>query len=342
MNQLLAVFLVLFFVRNQAETPVVITTWGNTDFQSATQKAIDRLKTAPNHRLLALVEGLTECEARQCDTTVGFGGSPDESGETTLDALLMDGPKKKMGAVGDLRKIKSAAKVAWAVMNHTKHSFIVGNQATKFAISMGFSEEDLTTDVSSTMHKSWLEARCQPNYWVNVEPDPQKTCGPYKPSIVKGKPEKPESYKETFTENSHDTIGMVVIDSDSNIAAGTSTNGARNKIAGRVGDSPIPGAGAYVDNEVGGAAATGDGDIMMRFLPSFLAVEKMKSGTNPTKAAEIAVLRIKQYYPNYFGAVIAANRNGDHGAACNGMKTFSYVVGRADEDKVKVYTVNCI
>ena len=97
---------------------------------------------------------------------------------------------------------------------------------------MGFSEQDLTTDVSSEMHKQWLEARCQPNFWVNVEPDPRKTCGPYKPSTMDKKSRKLGNYKDIFTETSHDTIGMVVIDANNDVAAGTSTNGARNKIPG--------------------------------------------------------------------------------------------------------------
>uniref|UniRef100_A0AC34RCT5 Uncharacterized protein n=1 Tax=Panagrolaimus sp. JU765 TaxID=591449 RepID=A0AC34RCT5_9BILA len=123
-------YLILFFVPIQSypQIPIVVTTWANQGFQLAADKAIDRLSINPTHRMLALVEGLTECELLQCDTTVGYGGSPDETGETTLDALLIDGPGQKMGAVGDLRKIKSAAKVAWAVMNYTEHSFLAGNQ----------------------------------------------------------------------------------------------------------------------------------------------------------------------------------------------------------------------
>lgn len=124
----LALFLLIKASTVSSHIPFAITTWANKDFQAACQRTVDRLKINPTHRMLALVEGLTECENRQCDTTVGFGGSPDESGETTLDALLMDGPGQKMGAVGDIRRIKSAAKVAWAVMNHTKHSFIAGDQ----------------------------------------------------------------------------------------------------------------------------------------------------------------------------------------------------------------------
>lgn len=102
-------------------------------------------------------------------------------------------------------------------------------------------------------------------YFQDVSPDPKTNCGPYTPNT--------QSTKDTkvgpFNSKNHDTIGMIVIDETGHIIAGTSTNGANHKIAGRVGDSPVPGAGAYADNEVGAAVATGDGDIMMRFLPRF-------------------------------------------------------------------------
>jgi N4-(beta-N-acetylglucosaminyl)-L-asparaginase len=125
-----ALFLSIGFSSTVKENklPLIVSTWGNKDFQAAAQKSLDRIRISPSHRLLALVEGLSECENRQCDTTVGYGGSPDEDGETTLDAMLMDGPGQKMGAVADLREVKQVAAVAWSVMNHTKHSFIVGNQ----------------------------------------------------------------------------------------------------------------------------------------------------------------------------------------------------------------------
>lgn len=100
-------------------------------------------------------------DSRSCS----FGGSPDESGETTLDAIIMDGPGHKMGAVGDLRRIKNAIGVARAVMNFTKHSFLVGDSATQFAVSMGFQEETLQTDTSVDMWKSWRAKQCQPNFW---------------------------------------------------------------------------------------------------------------------------------------------------------------------------------
>ena len=142
---------------------------------------------------------------------------------------------------------------------------------------------------------------------------------------------------------------MLLIDEQRNVVAGTSSNGARNKIPGRVGDSPIVGAGAYADNEVGGAAATGDGDLMMRFLPSFLAVELMRQGQSPAEATREAIGRIQRYQPKFFGAIIAASVDGAFGAACskgpNGeLKIFGYSVvdPRTGGGKVRVEEVECL
>ncbi|RZF35170.1 hypothetical protein LSTR_LSTR012375 [Laodelphax striatellus] len=109
----------------------------------------------------------------------------------------------------------------------------------------------------------------------------------------------------------------------------------------RVGDAPIAGAGGFADSRVGAAAATGDGDVMMRFLPSFHAVEEMRQGATPTEAAEKAIKRIADYYPNFFGALIAANADGDYGAACNGMEFFPFNVVNPALNKVVVKTVRC-
>uniref|UniRef100_A0A0N4ZKJ2 N(4)-(beta-N-acetylglucosaminyl)-L-asparaginase n=1 Tax=Parastrongyloides trichosuri TaxID=131310 RepID=A0A0N4ZKJ2_PARTI len=294
-----------------------------------------------NNRLYALTEGLSKCEELQCDGTVGYGGSPDESGETTLDSLIMDGLGQRMGAVGDLRRIKDAARVAWAVMNYTKHSLLVGDQATKFAIGMGFKEESLITNQSKEMNDKWRENKCQPNFWQNVVPSPSESCGPYTP-IDKVGSDYQIRIGNVFSNMNHDTIGMVIIDKDKNVSVGTSTNGARNKIPGRIGDSPIPGAGAFVLNDVGGASATGDGDIMMRYLPSFHTVESMKGGMKPKAAARLAIQRIQKDYGNFFGAIIAANIDGDFGAACSGMENFSFSFRSGRDKSVRKYTVNCI
>lgn len=109
-----------------------------------------------------------------------------------------------------------------------------------------------------------------------------------------------------------------------------------------MGDSPIPGSGVYVDKFVGGAAATGDGDVMMRFLPALVAVEGMRNGYVPRKAAEVAVFRVANYYPEFVGAVISINVAGEYGAACHGMETFPYSVANSETDTVEIEKVTCI
>ncbi|EJW71506.1 hypothetical protein WUBG_17584 [Wuchereria bancrofti] len=118
---------------------------------------------------------------------------------------------------------------------------------------------------------------------------------------------------------------MIVVDFENNISAGTSTNGANHKIPGRIGDSPIPGAGAYADNDIGGAVSTGDGDIMMRFVSSFQTVHYMREGKMPAEAAEITIRAISRKYPNFRGAIVAVDKKGNFGAACHGMDFSNFV-----------------
>lgn len=313
--------------------PVVVNTWGFTD---ATQKAWTVLTGENGTALDAVEQGCLQCEIDQCDGTVGFGGSPDESGETTLDALIIDGPSYTMGAVGDLRRVKQAISVARKVMEHSTHTLLVGEQATKFALSMGFQEVSLTTNHSKQMWIDWREAHCQPNYWKNVLPDPKTSCGPYRPALAT------ESCDVSHASASnHDTIGMVAVDARGRLSAGTSTNGMNHKIPGRVGDSPVPGAGAYADQEVGGAAGTGDGDVLLRFLPSYQAVENMRRGASPTDACRDALHRIVRHHPQFVGAVVAVNVNGAYGAACHGIADFPFCVANPTYGTVVVKRVNC-
>ncbi|CAG4940245.1 unnamed protein product [Colias eurytheme] len=340
MKKSLILLFYLYIALNQTNSelniPIVITTW---KFENSTIGAWDVLKEGGS-ALDAIERGASICESQQCDGTVGFGGSPDENGETTLDALLMNGKTMKVGAVGALRRIKKAVSVARHVLEHTKHSILVGELATQFAVQMGFEEENLTTKHSKKLWMNWHNSgHCQPNFWMDVTPDPSQFCGPYQPKqnlqdrskMIKG-----DRYN-------HDTIGMVAIDKNGDIAAGTSTNGAKYKIPGRVGDSPIPGAGAYADNTVGAATATGDGDVMLRFLPSFLAVEEMRRGALPTEAAQVAIKRIAKYYPNFMGAVVALRKDGKYGAACHGLggMPFPFVVQGDSMDHHKVELVDC-
>jgi N4-(beta-N-acetylglucosaminyl)-L-asparaginase len=146
----------------------------------------------------AVEAGCSECEVEQCDGTVGYGGSPDEKGQTTLDAMIMDGVTHDVGSVGCLKDIKEAISVARNVMEHTNETLLVGDDATDFAVMMGFVKQDLQTNKSREEYQQWLENNCQPNYWKEgtVTPDPDKSCGPYKP--INGKCENEDPVSSTL------------------------------------------------------------------------------------------------------------------------------------------------
>lgn len=143
----------------------------------------------------------------------------------------------RVGAVANLRFIKEAISVARHVLDYTKHTLLVGDQATDFAESMGFTRQNLSTSRNDEIMNNWKTNNCQPNYRRNVLPEPETSCGPY---VKIEAPLRNYQVLPPFDEHNHDTIGMIAIDKQSNIAVGTSTNGATYKIPGRVGDSPIP------------------------------------------------------------------------------------------------------
>ena len=187
----------------------------------------DKVLSEGGSALDAVEAGCRKCEDLQCDGTVGWGGSPDEDGESTLDAMIMDGNTLNVGAVGCLRNIKPAVSVARAVLDHTRHSLLVGEKATQFAVKMGFTQENISSDDSLNMWRQWKDNNCQPNFWNNMT-NSDSQCGPY--SVP---------YQESEHDNSvqwgpghHDTIGIIAMDAGGNIAAATSTNGARFKIPG--------------------------------------------------------------------------------------------------------------
>ena len=243
-----------------------------------------------------------------------------------------------VGAVAALRGIKDAISVAKHVLLYTDHTLLAGNQATEFGLRMGFKLENLTTPHSTAMHQSWLQNHCQPNFWRNVKPNPDLSCGPYHPVMLT---KKAKESSATFDEQNHDTIGMIVIDKLGRMACGTSTNGARNKIPGRVGDSPIPGSGCYVDRKVGGAAATGDGDVMMRFSPSRMAVDWMERSVSPTEAAQKVLNKMVEYFPTFEGGIVTVNLKGEVGAACWGFKFFEYSFANTDTEGVVIKRISC-
>ena len=159
--------------------PIVVNTW---PFLNATKSAFNTLMQT-NDALLAVEKGCTECEVLRCDGTVGYGGSPDETGDTTLDAMIMDGRNHDVGSVAGLKNIRSAISVARAVMNYTTHTLLIGDAAGKFAISMGFKYEETHSVESMQEWINWYKNNCQPNFRINVSPDPRTSCGPYVPNV---------------------------------------------------------------------------------------------------------------------------------------------------------------
>jgi N4-(beta-N-acetylglucosaminyl)-L-asparaginase len=297
------VFLFATFLKpSSSQTRFVINTW---NFSNATRTAWNALETDYPHAIDAAEIGVTQCELEQCDHSVGFGGSPNEFGETTLDALIINGKTMEMGAVANLKQVKSAAHVARKVLEKTYHTLLVGEDATNFAKRIGFETTNLSTPYSTDLWKKWVEGGRNPNYWKDSPPIDPKFVG-------------------------HDTIGMVVRDKFGDLACATSTNGLTFRIQGRVGDGPIPGSGCYVENGVGGAAATGLGDIMMRFLPAYRAViVNMKyRKMSPKEACVEALDEIAKYFPKAFAGLVCVNDKGEYGAAAIGdfQQYFHYSV----------------
>lgn len=296
--------------------PLIINTWSG-PFTSATDAAFLSLTNSNSSNALDAVQaGCQACQNNQCDHTVGFGGSPDESCETTLDALIIDGETLNAGAVANLRRVKDAIGVARHVLDYTQHTLLAGEQATQFALENGFEEESLSTEDSLETCYGWRKNHCQPNYRLNVHPDPFSSCGPYTPLLSSISSSTTNSQTHSYSNSqsqsqpsSHDTLSLIALHPSSSMAACTTTNGASHKIPGRVGDGPIPGSGSYVDSTVGGCGATGDGDVMMRFLPCYQAVESLRRGLTPQQAADDAVQRILARYPDAkTGIVVVDNR----------------------------------
>ncbi|KAL3878195.1 hypothetical protein ACJMK2_030563 [Sinanodonta woodiana] len=163
------IYIVIFLSVAGDKLPLVINTWPFTNATAAAWNTIFNLKKSA---VDAVEIGCMKCETDRCDGSVGWGGSPDEQGETTLDAMIMDGRTHDVGAVGVLRRIKPAISVARAVMEFTTHTLLAGDQATAFAKEVGFNETDLTSNISAQMFKDWRNNNCQPNYWQSLLHDP--------------------------------------------------------------------------------------------------------------------------------------------------------------------------
>lgn len=232
-----------------------------------------------------------------------YGGFPDREGKVTLDACIMD-HKSNCGSVAFLQGIKHPIAVARKVMEDTPHVMLVGEGAKQFALEKGFKEENLLTEEAQKAYEKWL------------------TTSDYKPVIN--------------IEN-HDTISMLALDKEGNLAGACTTSGAAWKMHGRVGDSPIIGAGLFLDNEVGAAAATGLGEAMMKTAGSAMVVELMRQGKSPEEACKEIVERIYRIYKDdpelaYLQVgFIALNKQGEYGAYCL-RPGFNYAVQSSNKE----------
>jgi N4-(beta-N-acetylglucosaminyl)-L-asparaginase len=258
--------------------PIVISTWNN---QAANREAWSVIG-AGGLALDAVEQGVRLVEADPEDRSVGYGGRPDRDGHVTLDAAIMDGAGN-CGAVCFLEGIKHPISVARRVMEASPHVMLAGEGAQRFAQEQGFAKEDLLTDASKQEWMAWKEEA---------------------------------EYKPIINIENHDTIGMLALDQHGNLAGACTTSGLAYKMHGRVGDSPIVGAGLYVDDEVGAAVATGLGESIIKACGSFLIVELMRQGYPPTKACEEAVRRIARRqtgFQDFQACFIALNKQGEHG-----------------------------
>jgi len=244
---------------------------------NAAQKAIDLLASGKSP-LDAIVEGVTLVEDDPDELTVGYGGLPNEDGVVELDAAVMDGRTHKAGAVAGLCNVRHAAKVARLVMQQTGRVMLVGDGALRFARANGFAEEDLLTDKARRMWLHWRRTRSTVDDWIAPAEDEADLDV--------------QTYFEKHFYNSGGTVHCAALDDAGDLAAATSTSGHAFKLPGRVGDSPIVGAGLYVDNEIGSCGSIGHGEATMRNLTSFAAVELMRGGRSPAEAGLEALRRV--------------------------------------------------
>lgn len=270
----------------KSNKPIVLSTW---DFGIQANEEAWKILAKGGRALDAVEQGVRLTEADPKERSVGYGGRPDRDGIVTLDACIMD-DQANIGSVAALQNIKHPISVARAVMEKTPHVMLVGEGALQFAKAQGYKEENILTEESEEEWREWLKtAKYEPV--VNIE--------------------------------NHDTIGMIALDANGNLSGACTTSGMAYKMHGRVGDSPIIGAGLYVDNEIGAATATGHGEEVIRTVGSHLVVELMRQGNSPQQACEEAVKRIIKFTQNRGKSLdniqvgfIALNKQGEYGAYC--------------------------
>ncbi len=266
----------------------------------AVNRAVE-LMTSGMDTLDAAVEGVKIQELDPEDSSVGYGGLPNEEGVVQLDASCMHGPTKRAGAVAALENIKTPSEVARLVLRYTNHILLVGEGAKRFALSYGFTEEDLLTPKSRERWLRWRANRGKDDDWLDI----------------------PEA--EPLALRPTGTINLDVINDRGEISSVTTTSGLAWKIPGRAGDSPIVGAGQYTDNEVGAAGSTGRGESNIMVCGGFLTVENMRRGMSPTDAALETLRRVvamtpprllgEDGQPRFGLSFYAVNKRGETGAA---------------------------
>jgi N4-(beta-N-acetylglucosaminyl)-L-asparaginase len=282
------------------ELPIVLATWDyGVDLCAGAQKVFAK----GGDLLDALEKGVNVVEDDPKVTSVGFNGLPNEHGVVQLDASIMDGRTHQSGSVAAIERIKNPISVARKVMEKTKHVLLVGAGANAFAKKLGFKEQELMSP----------EARRE---WEKLAKDPKASF--WRDGAV------------------HDTVCAIAMDAKGGLASAVSTSGLAGKLAGRVGDSPIIGAGNYCDNDVGAACATGIGELAIRNAASFAIVERMRAGVDPTRACQEILERMVKKSPEVKTdpraqlAFIAMNKAGEIGAAALRIqkKMFRYAVSR--------------
>lgn len=289
-------------------TPLIITSHSNETGRNAMEAGWEILKSGGS-AVDAVEKAANVIEVDPEDTSVGYGGLPNERGVVQLDSSFMDGKTYSAGAVACLENIKTPSSVARLVMQRTDHVLLVGTGALEFAKAWGFKEEDLLTEKARKIWLRWKEELSPSDDWGAPE---------HLQNI-----QKKEAYWKDFPEIEHHygTTNVLAIDSNGDIAGCTTTSGLSFKLNGRVGDSPIIGAGLYVDNEVGAAGATGRGEDVIKSCASYYMVMRMREGRTPQEACEDALKMITGKYlkvnPGFFPSekFVAINKWGETGCA---------------------------
>ncbi len=278
--------------------PVALSTWNH---GMPANSAAWEILSSGGSALDAVEAGVRVPEGDPRVMTVGYGGLPDRDGNVTLDACIMD-ERGRCGSVAFLKHIRHPVSVARRVMEETPHVMLVGEGALEFALDQGFPQEDILTPEAAAAWERWKEAN-----------------GPERPPI---------------NSENHDTIGMLTLDQAGHLSGACTTSGAAYKYHGRVGDSPIIGAGLYVDNDIGGATSTGWGEAVIRAVGCFLVVELMRQGHSPVDACRLAVDRVIEKNPDWREiqvGFLALSKTGEYGAYCI-APGFNYAVKTPAQD----------